>query len=40
MNSETLKDDDFLDNKRKEIANYYALSLDIEENDVDDSTHL
>ena len=36
MNSESIKDDVFLKNKRKEIAEYYALSPDVEENYGDD----
>ena len=36
MNCASIKDDIFLKNKRKEIAEYYALSLDVEENYGDD----
>ena len=35
VNRQSIKDDEFLESKRKEIVNYYALSLDVE-NDVDD----
>ena len=36
VNRQSIEDDEFLENKRKEIADYFALSLDVE-NDVGDS---